>query len=307
MLVGLALAAVAFIGIVAILGGGGGPTGGGGPGASPTPVDVPVVVATVDIPLGAQIRADQITQQTIKSDQKAADAFSDATVVVGQIARTNIVTGQQITASMFALGGNETDIAKDVPRGLRAQSVQVDQVTGVGTLIHKGDHVDAVVGFGGASSGDGQPGHACGREFVSTVIDKTTGLPQPVQGIGDNTVKVLIQNLIVVGTLLPPPTTTTTSGQPAPSAPPTTTTTLNGQQEIVIVAGTAPQTEIIKYSQINGCISLVLRSPKDYVDATTGQPVEPVLDGTTGIVMKTLVDDWGVLPPQIIEALLPKK
>ena len=31
-------------------------------------------------------------------------------------------------------------------------SVQVDQVTGVGTLIQTGDHVDVIVGFGGSTA-----------------------------------------------------------------------------------------------------------------------------------------------------------
>ena len=57
---------------------------------------------------------------------------------------------------------------------------------------------------------------------------------------------------------------------------------------------------------MDGCVSLILRSPKDYVD-DSGQAVEPTLDVTTGIILKTLVDNYGVLPPQVVEAILPKK
>jgi hypothetical protein len=114
---------------------------------------------------------------------------------------------------------------------------------------------------------------------------------------------MLLQNMQVVSTLLPPIDTTTN-----PQASPGTAagTNLNGQKEIVILAVTPQQSEVIKYAQVEGCISLVLRSPKDYVD-DAGNVTEPALDPTTGIILKTLVDEYGVLPPQIVEAILPKK
>ena len=107
----------------------------------------------------------------------------------------------------------------------------------------------------------------------------------------------------VVSTLLPPVETTT---DPQASPGTQTGTNLNGQKEIVVLAVTPQQSEVIKYAQVEGCISLILRSPKDYVD-DAGNPIEPALDGTDGVILKTLVDQYGVLPPQIVEAILPKK
>ncbi|MGH2512177.1 MAG: hypothetical protein ACRDGQ_05775, partial [Candidatus Limnocylindrales bacterium] len=70
------------------------------------------------------------------------------------------------------------------------------------------------------------------------------------------------------------------------------------QQEIVIVGVTAQQTEVLRYGQIDGCLSLVLRSPKDYVDPSASpQQVQPSLDPTTGVTLKTLIDQYGVLLP----------
>ena len=104
----------------------------------------------------------------------------------------------------------------------------------------------------------------------------------------------------VIGTLVPPPPAASSSSgqQQASNAP---TTSLTGQQELVILAVTAQQAEVIKFAQIDGQISLVLRSPKDFLDAT-GNPVVPAPDKTTGIVLKTLIDQFGVLPPQVIPA-----
>jgi hypothetical protein len=104
-------------------------------------------------------------------------------------------------------------------------------VSGAGTLINVGDRVDMIVGLTGES-------------FPVITIDPETDVITPVAGLNNTSVKLLLQNMQVVGTLLPPPPApaegTTTEGTTAPP-----TTTLTGQQEIVIVAGTPQQVEVI--------------------------------------------------------------
>ena len=130
-------------------------------------------------------------------------------------------------------------------------------------------------------------------------------LPQPVPGGPQLSVKDIIQNLEVLGTLTPPVTTTTTGqqqNQPAPSAG--APVGLTGQQMIVILAVTAQQAEVIKYAQVNAAdnadtpISLILRAPAD----ASAPP-----DKTSGIVLKTLLDQYGVLPPVLLEGTLPTR
>ena len=91
--------------------------------------------------------------------------------------------------------------------------------------------------------------------------------------------------------------------KPAASTQPGTA--LNDQREIVILAVTPQQVEVIKFAQLDGSISLVLRSADDFLDPITGEPVVPVPDATTGIILKTLVDIYGVLPPELVETVLP--
>jgi hypothetical protein len=136
--------------------------------------------------------------------------------------------------------------------------------------------------------------------------------------VGDpqSTVKMIIQNLKVVGTLLPPPTVAPApaNNQPAAASPSPAasqpTTNLSGQQEIVVLAVTPDQAEAIRYAQLNGdsgttadrgttSISVILRSPKDYVNAS-GSPIIPPLEKTDGIVLQTLIDKYGVLPPAVL-------
>jgi hypothetical protein len=106
----------------------------------------------------------------------------------------------------------------------------------------------------------------------------------------------------VLGTLLPPPPAQDPN---APAAEPGTA--LTGQQEIVALSVTAQQAEVIKFAQLDGSISLVLRSAEDFIDPATNKPYEisPLPDPTTGVILKTLVDTYGVLPPELIETVVP--
>ena len=196
LLVGVVLAAVAFVAIVFLFSSGGGSSN---QGQNAVPTELPTVIASVDIPLGTQVRSDMLTVKTVAVADRAADAVQEPSPVIGQIVRTNVVAGAQITRSMFAVSSVGLAPGPLLAKGLRAQSVQVDQVTGVGTLINVGDRVDAVVGFGGGG---------CGASFPVVTVDPTTDTVTPVAGLSSITVKLLLQNMQVVSTLLPPVTTT---------------------------------------------------------------------------------------------------
>jgi Flp pilus assembly protein CpaB len=173
-------------------------------------------------------------------------------------------------------------------------AVQVDQVSGVGTVIKTGDYVDMVVGL---------------TDFPVTTINPTDKSITVVSGLNSTSVKLLLQGLQVMGTLLPPVAPAPDTGTPASPAPSGGTsgpsTALNGQQEIVVLAVSAQQSEVLKFAQLDGNVTLALRSPDDFIDPTTGQPIPPTEAKTTGIILKTLIDSYGVLPPQIIQTVLP--
>ncbi len=283
LLIGIFLAIVAFVGIVLIFNQ---RPGGEGPAASPT--ELPTVFAKVDIPLGAQVTADMVEQRNLATTERDPTAFQSTSLVIGKVARRDIVAGAQLTAADFDVGRGQGLTSVECPATMRCISVQVDQVSGVGTLINKGDYVDLLVGF---QSGT----------FPVVTINPNDGSITPVAGLNSTSVKLLLQGMQVVGTLLPP-APQTEGQQPAQGGG---GTTLTGQQEIVILAVTPQQAEVIKFAQLDGSISLILRSAKDFVDPVTHQPITPPADPTTGVVLKTLVDEYGVLVPQLIEAVLP--
>lgn len=277
LLIGVFLAALAFVFVIVLLGGG--QTGGGGAAASAPPTEVETVVAARDIPLGVTVTAAMVTTQVLPVTVQEVGVYGDVTQAIGKVARQTITKGQQVTAYQFSDLGTTARV--EVPAGYTAIAVQVDQVTGVGTLIKTGDYVDIV-----ASVSPTFP--------MNSFIQNATSATTITQLYDPTSVKVLIQGVQVVATLLPPPPAAE-SGVATP-APDSGTTALTGQQEIVILAVTQQQAEVIKFAQLDGAITLMLRSPKDFVDAS-GNPVVPPTVTTTGIVLKTLIDEWGVLPP----------
>jgi pilus assembly protein CpaB len=290
LLVGVFLAIVAFIAIILIR-----------PGTPTTtnqqvPTTADTVIATQDIPLGAKITADMVTTEKRELTARSPGAFGAESQVLGKTVRQNVVTGAEITADTFGETSQGQIIDIEVPPGRRAITVEVDQVTGVGTTIKTGDYVDMVVLF--------PP-----EQFPVITANPQDNTFTVVAGLNGTSTKLLLQGMQVLGTLLPPipAQPQAQEGQPPPTQ--SGTTLQEGQHEIVALSVDAQMVEVIKFSQVAGNISLVLRSADDFIDPTTGLPLEtpPLPDETTGIILKTLVDRYGVLPPELIETVLPEQ
>ncbi len=285
LLIGFLLAAIAFVGVIYVLGNG---SGGGGTTNQPDANKTTIVVASVDIPLGTTITEDLVETQEVRTTEKPVGAFTLESEVIGRTITTQLTKGQLLDANSFAISTVNPDVARLLDPGKRAIAVQVDQVSGVGTLIKPGDRVDVVLALTedqtnknpitveGAPTREGQP-------LVTVRNFKTVDAL-----LNNTTVKVLVENLRVVGTLLPPPTGTqgTTDGTQGAAAP-----SLNGQSQIALLEVTPQQAELIRFTQLDGNLSLVLRAP--------GDAKAPVVK-TTGITVRELVDQYGVLPPKLI-------
>ncbi|HEX4898444.1 MAG TPA: Flp pilus assembly protein CpaB [Candidatus Limnocylindrales bacterium] len=280
LLIGVFLAALAFVFVVILLGGGSG--GGPGPGATATPpAELDTVVAARDIPLGVTVTAAMVTTQKILVPDREVGALGSPSQAIGKVARATVTKGQQVTTAVFVSQSSPTSI--ECLAGFTCMAVQVDQVSGVGTLIRTGDYVDVVAQI--------SPTFPINYFIEPGVEQPTTALVDPTS------VKVLMQGLQVVATLLPPPPAAE-AGAPTP-APDSGGTSLNGQQEIVILAVTPQQAEVLKFAQVDGNITLTLRSPKDFVDEQ-GNPIIPETITTTGTVLTTMIRDFGVLPPDFV-------
>ena len=304
LLIGLFLAVVAFVGVILLTNNNS--SGGGTPTTTPVPTTAKLVKAATDIAAGTKLTASMVELDEVPLAAAGPDTIPDTGLAIGKTIRQSVTKGETVTYSFFISSGVETNVTDGLPRGLRAIAVQVSQVTGVGTLIQNGDHVDVVISM----------------KIQNVIADPKN--PGQVVNVGtpEGSVKMVLQNALVVGTLLPPVAASAqASPTPAPSGQAESggrgpATSLNGQSEMVIVAVTANQAEIIRYAQLyadpaTDNISLVLRSPKDYiqVDAkgnpvldANGNPVSvvPPDDKTDGVILKTLIDKYGVLPPDLL-------
>jgi Flp pilus assembly protein CpaB len=294
ILIGVFLAAFAFVGVVLIANNAG---LGGGATAAPTPTPEPkttVVVAKQDIHLGDKITADMVTAKQVTVSEKLAlgtDTFTSTNEVIGKIAGGSIAKDEVLhSGTDFLPAGTMAEgqsITSGIASGMDAVAIEVDQVNGVGTLIVGGDHVDVIL--------------ATQVSMIGLTNMKTAGKNSLTLTSGtDVTSKLIIENRKVLATLLPPPETTTgAAGLQTQAAPQGTSATIsnNGRHMIVILEVTPAEAEVIRYAQrleASGdqsyvTLGLALRSDKDN-DSTTKW-------NTGGITFARLVQLYGVLPP----------
>jgi len=296
ILLGIVLAVIAFVGVIVLTNKGGTES----PAATPTATveaKTPVVVAARDINMGETITADMVAIADVPVSTAAgygADIFSSKDQVTNKIAASDIRKGDPLHDGadvLHILPGSVTqgqDISGSIDAGYLGVSMEIDQVSGVGTLIVPGDHVDVILSV-----------------YVDQIgLTTTTTNKTPITLVGGQqvTTKLIIQNCKVLATLLPPieaaptgapgPAAATPTPSPAPSSQ---SVTNNGQHMIVMIQVKPDQAEVIRWAQRAEKdpqnyigLSLALRSPKD-----NDKP--PVT--TLGVTFSELVTRYGVLPP----------
>jgi Flp pilus assembly protein CpaB len=275
LLLGIFLAALTFV-VVLFLSGNPGPNTGPQAGPTAPPTQLPVVVAVSDIPLGTVVTADMLTTRTIAVPSIETNALGDVSQGVGKTTRANLVAGQQVHATDF----QNRAVPLTVPAGKRAFPIQVNELTGVLNLLDVGDNVDLIVSL----RGDAFP-------VVQVLAD---GSVTVVSGINPLSIKLplLLQDIQIIGVLdaaAPAPA----EGQAAPAA--STKPVITGANKLLVLAVTPAQAEVLLFARTTGTLDAVLRPPSD-----AGQTVE-----TTGVILKTLVDLYGVLPPEIVQVPIP--
>jgi pilus assembly protein CpaB len=107
---------------------------------------VGIVVAVVDIPLGSTINPNQVAVSAWPKDSYPKDALSDTKIAVGRVALRDFLRGEPVVESkLVPLGKSSGLLSLKVPAGMRAFSVKVNEVVGVGGFIVPETRVDVVV------------------------------------------------------------------------------------------------------------------------------------------------------------------
>ena len=107
---------------------------------------VGVAVAVVDIPLGTTINSNQIALSSWPKDLQPKDAFTAVKPAEGRVALRDFLRGEPIVESKLVPTDKSSGLLSlKVPAGMRAFSVKVNEVVGVGGFIVPDSRVDVVV------------------------------------------------------------------------------------------------------------------------------------------------------------------
>lgn len=112
--------------------------------AAATPRATGVVVAAQDIPLGAVLRAtDLTTAQMVGPLPKGAILKPED--AIGRGAISNLYQGEPVLESRLAAPGAGGGLAATIKEGMRACAVKVDEVVGVAGFVTPGMRVDVLI------------------------------------------------------------------------------------------------------------------------------------------------------------------
>ena len=109
--------------------------------------EVPVLIATRDIPAMTALREEDIGEKMVDRGSTPDGHFSDATQLIGRRPTSDIVDGQALTALLFPLAGSGLDLAGTLSDGMRAVSVAMGSDTGLVGLLYPGSRVDILATF----------------------------------------------------------------------------------------------------------------------------------------------------------------
>ena len=132
--VGLLFAALAAILVVVIAGN----SGGGGGGATQS-----AVVASQPIPADTRVTAEMLEVKFLDAGEVAPDAFTARSQVIDRAVTEDVAAGQQIVPTLVTDKVGE-GIAFTVTPGMRALSINVQEVVTAGGNVEPGDKVDII-------------------------------------------------------------------------------------------------------------------------------------------------------------------
>jgi pilus assembly protein CpaB len=121
-------------------------------------VTVPIVVAAKDIPVGAKIDAGAIKLVRWPRNGMPPAAITEASSVIGSVARSEFVENEPIVASRLVAGDKTSGVLPlMLPNDMRAMSVAVDEVSDMSGFILPYTRVDVLFSL---TSGDKDAGRS---------------------------------------------------------------------------------------------------------------------------------------------------
>jgi len=104
----------------------------------------PVVVAALPIPLGTPLKAEDLQVKQWPEDLAPDSSYQDLNAVIGRVMKTEVIAGEPILSTKLAPTGSGGGVPGLIPAGMRAFTVAVNVVSGVGGFILPGTRVDVL-------------------------------------------------------------------------------------------------------------------------------------------------------------------
>ncbi|HKE37337.1 MAG TPA: Flp pilus assembly protein CpaB [Candidatus Baltobacteraceae bacterium] len=198
-----------------------------------------VVVAAMNIPANTKIVPAMVSTEQKPGDQVEPTALSDPADAVGMLASADIPQGAVLTPTRLARPAPQPQ-GLQVPVGMRAITIAVDNVKSVAGLLIPGDHVDVLASpiRGGASI---PQAYAIVRDARVVAVGRDLGTPQAA----------------------PSSSPGAAAAPKATPAPPTTVT----------LAVTPQQADIIMAADLGGVVRLALRSAHEPARSLTAETI----------------------------------
>jgi pilus assembly protein CpaB len=111
--------------------------------AVPVPTQ-PVVVASADLTLGAELKAEHLKVLSFPAGQAPEGSFAQPQELVGRGLIVSVVKHEPILPSKLASKEAGAGLPPVIPEGMRAVSVRVNEVIGVAGYVLPGTHVDVI-------------------------------------------------------------------------------------------------------------------------------------------------------------------
>lgn len=195
------------------------------------PAGEPVLISARSIANGETLTAGDVEVAYVTSQVKQARVLTESVQAIGKMAMVDIPKGDQILAgsvsTTIASAPTSDTFAGDVPVGMRAVAIALEETVGVGGFVQPGDRVDVIASYelkpiSPASSTLGQLGDLAGLEDLISqdgAAGEEEADPFPVAELLLQDVEVLAVGQVVDGLPVDAPVTDPAQDPPAAAAP----------------------------------------------------------------------------------------
>lgn len=106
-----------------------------------------VVVAASSIPAHVKITNDMLVIKSLPVEAVHPDAARKIEDLVGFTTKTEIYIEEQVLKGKVASGTDATSLSYRIPENMRAITIPMNEISGVGGYIMKSDHIDILVTY----------------------------------------------------------------------------------------------------------------------------------------------------------------